>query len=95
MVVKRQEVGTHNNWNYHLISKNTLLNFYLKMISLTFIRSISRTNHTKAISAFSGNFTNPTANLRNDNLVATEVGDPDKFLFNPNRNDFVNSNRND
>ncbi len=71
--------------NYH--SYATFINFYLKMISLTFIRSISRTIHTKAISAFSGNFTNPRANLRNGNLVATEVGDPDTFLFNSNRND--------
>ncbi len=59
-----------------------------KMISLTFIRIIiSRTIHTKTISAFSGNFTNPRANLRNGNLVATKVGDPDTFLFNCNRND--------
>ncbi len=46
----------------------------------------SRTIHTKTISAFSGNFTNPRANLRKGNLVATEVGDPDTFLFNSNRN---------
>jgi hypothetical protein len=72
---------------FRRIPKNTLLNFYLKMISLTFIRSISRTIHTKAISAFSGNFTNPRANLRKGNLVATEVGDPDTFLFNSNRSD--------
>ena len=37
--------------------------------------------------SFFRNFTNPRANLRKGNLVATEVGDPDTFLFNTDRND--------
>ena len=81
-----KKLADHSS-EFRRIPKNTLLNYYLKMISLTYIKSISRTIHTKAISAFSGNFTNPRANLRNGNLIATEVGDPNMFLFVNNRNE--------
>ena len=72
---------------FRKIPKNTLVNYYVKMMSITHIKSIARTIHTKAISAFSGNVANPRENLRKGNAMTTEVGDPDLFLYNTCRTD--------
>ncbi len=77
-----KELAAHGS-EVRTVPQNTLYNYYLKIISISFIKLITRIIYAKATAISSGNTFNPRKMLRQGNFEAYEVGDPGIFYRNP------------